>query len=66
METRKCGQSDLRLSVLGMGCWAFGGGEYWGQQNQDDVDRTVRRAVELGVNYFDSAEVYNQGRSEES
>jgi aryl-alcohol dehydrogenase-like predicted oxidoreductase len=49
-----------------LGCWAFGGGEYWGNQNQDDVNRTVRRAVELGVNYFDTAEAYNQGRSEES
>jgi aryl-alcohol dehydrogenase-like predicted oxidoreductase len=49
-----------------MGCWAFGGGEYWGPQSQHDVDRTVRRALDLGVNYFDSAEAYNQGRSEES
>jgi aryl-alcohol dehydrogenase-like predicted oxidoreductase len=49
-----------------MGCWAFGGGEYWGPQDENAVDRTVRRAVELGVNYFDAAEVYNQGRSEKS
>ena len=66
MEMRKCGNSDLQLSALGMGCWAFGGGEYWGDQNQSDVDQTVRRAVELGINYFDSAEAYNDGRSEES
>jgi aryl-alcohol dehydrogenase-like predicted oxidoreductase len=66
VEMRKCGKANLRLPVLGMGCWPFGGGEYWGDQAQDDVNRTVRRAVELGVTYFDSAEVYNQGRSEES
>lgn len=66
MKTRQCGDSDLRLPALGMGCWAFGGGEYWGDQSQNDVNRAVRRAVELGVNYFDSAEAYNEGRSEES
>ncbi len=64
MEIRTCGQSGLRLPVLGLGCWAFGGGEYWGEQSQDNVNRVVRRAVELGVNYFDTAEVYNDGRSE--
>ncbi len=66
MEMRKCGDTELRLSALGLGCWAFGGGEYWGAQSQDEVNRVVRRAVELGVNYFDSAEAYNEGRSEES
>ena len=63
---RYCGESDLKLSIIGAGCWAFGGGEYWGDQNQKDVDEVVRRSVELGVNYFDTAEAYNDGRSEES
>jgi aryl-alcohol dehydrogenase-like predicted oxidoreductase len=66
VERRRCGRSRLELSVLGLGCWSFGGGEYWGPQSQDDVNRTVRRAVELGINYFDTAEAYNAGRSEES
>jgi aryl-alcohol dehydrogenase-like predicted oxidoreductase len=66
MQTRSCGKSGLRLPVLGLGCWAFGGGDYWGEHNQDDANRVVRRAVELGVNYFDTAEAYNDGRSEES
>lgn len=66
METRSCGNSDLKLSVLGTGCWAFGGGEYWGDQNQRDVEEIVHRAVELGINYFDIAEAYNDGRSEKS
>ena len=52
--------------MLGLGCWSFGGGDYWGPRSQDEVDRVVRRAVELGVNYFDTAEAYNDGRSEES
>lgn len=68
MELRQCGNSDLKLSVVGIGCWAFGGdeGDYWGAQDQTDVNALVRRAVELGINYFDTAEIYNNGRSETS
>lgn len=66
MEKKRCGNSDLYLSVLGTGCWAFGGGNYWGAQDQKDVNATVRRSVELGINFFDTAEAYNDGRSEES
>ncbi len=67
MELRRCGRSGLRLPVLGLGCWAFGGGEYWGERHvQSDVDAVVRRAFDLGVRYFDTAEVYNDGRSETS
>lgn len=64
MQKRTCGDSGLELSVLGLGCWEFGGGEYWGHSNQDDVDAVVKKAVESGINYFDTAEVYNEGRSE--
>lgn len=68
MELRQCGNSDLHLSVVGIGCWAFGGdeGDYWGAQDQTDVNALVRRALELGINYFDTAEIYNNGRSETS
>jgi aryl-alcohol dehydrogenase-like predicted oxidoreductase len=66
MERRACGRSGLELPVLGLGCWAFGGGEYWGPHEQSDADAVVRRAFELGVTYFDTAEVYNDGRSETS
>ena len=66
MELRECGRSGLRLPVLGLGCWAFGGGEYWGPQEQPEAAAVVRRAFDLGVTYFDTAEVYNEGRSEAS
>jgi aryl-alcohol dehydrogenase-like predicted oxidoreductase len=49
MQLRQCGKYNLRLPVLGMGCWAYGGGEYWGAQNQRDVDEVVRYAVGPGL-----------------
>lgn len=67
MECRQCGSTELTLSVLGLGCWAFGGGSYWGEDHdQKAVNYEVRRAVDLGLTYFDTAEAYNDGRSEES
>lgn len=64
METRPCGHSGLNLPVLGLGTWAFGGGSYWGPQDQSDVDAVVARALDRGINYFDTAEMYNAGASE--
>ena len=64
MEQRRCGKSELTLSALGLGCWPFGGGGYWGEQPQSETNRVVRRAYELGISYFDTAEAYNDGRSE--
>lgn len=66
MEKRRLGNSDLYLSVIGMGCWQYGGGAYWGEQNQQDVNDVVARAIDIGINYFDTAEVYNDGESETS
>jgi len=66
MEKRQCKNTGLELSILGTGCWAFGGGEYWGDQNQKDVNDVVHASVDLGISYFDTAEVYNEGRSESS
>lgn len=68
MEKRTCKKTGLELSVLGLGCWAFGGNgnDYWGAQSQQAADDIIREAVDLGITYFDTAEVYNNGRSEES
>jgi aryl-alcohol dehydrogenase-like predicted oxidoreductase len=66
MDQRACGKHDLKLPVLGVGAWAFGGGEYWGPVSQSDVNDVVRCAVDLGCNFFDTAEMYNQGASESS
>ncbi len=66
MEKRKCGNSDFELPLLGVGCWSFGGGSYWGKQDQRDVDAVVHRALDIGCDFFDTAEAYNDGASEES
>jgi aryl-alcohol dehydrogenase-like predicted oxidoreductase len=66
ISRREYGTSGATLPVLGIGCWAFGGGDYWGAQDQRDVDAVVAAALERGVNYFDTAEGYNEGRSEEA
>jgi myo-inositol catabolism protein IolS len=64
MEYRKCGNTGFSLSVIGTGCWSFGGGDYWGSHNQADVNTVVHAAIDAGINYFDTAEAYNDGRSE--
>ncbi|MFO1414534.1 MAG: aldo/keto reductase [Burkholderiales bacterium] len=66
LEGRECGAGGLALSAIGLGCWSFGGGDYWGPQDQRDVDEVVQAAVAEGITYFDTAEVYNEGRSEAS
>lgn len=66
MRKRRLGNSNLELSILGMGCWQYGGGTYWGSQDQQDVDAVVHKAIDMGINYFDTAEVYNDGNSEVS
>ncbi|MFT3705571.1 MAG: aldo/keto reductase [Agriterribacter sp.] len=66
MKYRTCGNTGFSLSVIGTGCWSFGGGDYWGHHDQQDVNAVVHAAVDAGINYFDTAEAYNEGRSETS
>ncbi|MDR3142618.1 MAG: aldo/keto reductase [Tannerellaceae bacterium] len=60
------GKSDIPVSAMTVGCWPFGGGDYWGEQSQADVDNVVCMALDRGVNTFDTAEMYNGGESERS
>ncbi len=64
MERRKLGTSDLEVTPIGLGCWAIGGW-LWGGADDDESVRAIRRAVERGVNFIDTAPVYGQGYSEE-
>ena len=52
-------------SKMWLGCWSFGGGEVWGNQSLEDSQEVVRTALANGVVIFDTAELYNEGRSEE-
>src|SRR3989304_3586231 len=68
MEARSLGRQGPALSVIGFGAWAIGGGGYaWGWGEQDDAVSVaaIRRALELGVNWIDTAPSYGLGRSEE-
>jgi len=58
------GPNTLMLPDIGVGCFSFGGGAYWGEQSPKDVDEVVGRALELGLDLFDTAETYNDGASE--
>jgi aryl-alcohol dehydrogenase-like predicted oxidoreductase len=66
MRKVNLGKSGIQVSAMTVGCWSFGGGEYWGEQSQKDVDEVVHTALDLGVNAFDTAEMYNSGDSERS
>ena len=68
MEKIQLGNSSLKVSRLTVGCWSFGGeeGSYWGAQDQADVDALVADALNLGINFFDTAVAYNGGKSESS
>lgn len=65
MEKRKLGNSDLQVSVLGLGCWPLGGGPGWGDQDEADSIAAVHAGLAAGITLFDTAEAYNNGRSEE-
>ena len=65
MERRTCGESGIEISPMGIGCWSYGGGDYWGPQAQSDVTAVVNAALDAGINFFDTAEGYNNGWSEE-
>ncbi len=58
--------NEMYISCIGIGCWSFGGGDYWGDQNQADVQHVVDYALDNGVNFFDTARMYNNGNSEKS
>jgi aryl-alcohol dehydrogenase-like predicted oxidoreductase len=70
--TRVLGRSGIEVSAIGMGCWAIGGPFFgadgepygWGEVDDDESVRTVHRALDLGVNFFDTASNYGAGHSE--
>jgi aryl-alcohol dehydrogenase-like predicted oxidoreductase len=64
MEQRPFGQTGLDVSAVGFGCWEVGGG--YGEVDESDFARAVGRALDLGINCFDTAEGYGMGASEQA
>ena len=67
MNTRTLGNSDLNITRVGFGAWALGGDWQfgWGAQEDNDSVAAIHRALELGINWIDTAAVYGLGHSEE-
>jgi aryl-alcohol dehydrogenase-like predicted oxidoreductase len=64
MEYRQFGQTDLQVSAIGFGCWEIGG--TYGQIDEGQFQRAVQRAIDSGINCFDTAEAYGMGVSEQA
>ncbi|OGP71500.1 MAG: hypothetical protein A2W09_05640 [Deltaproteobacteria bacterium RBG_16_50_11] len=64
MEFRKLGVADIDVSAIALGCWSIGGGYTWGDQDEKESLDTIKAAIDLGINLFDTAEKYNEGYSE--
>jgi len=68
LSLRTLGNSDLHLTPIGFGAWAIGGGDWqfsWGPQDDNDSIAAIHRAVDLGINWIDTAAIYGLGHSEE-
>lgn len=68
MQTRRLGNSNLYITPIGLGAWVFGGGGWyggWGTQDDDESIATILRALDLGINWMDTAPDYGRGHSEE-
>ncbi len=65
MKYKKIAQEQLEVSSVCMGCWALAGDATWGSQEKADSIATVRAAIDAGINFFDTAELYGKGYSEQ-
>ena len=68
MRTRRLGKTNLELTVIGFGSWAIGGGGSkisWGPQDDSESIAAIKKALDLGINWIDTAAIYGLGHSEE-
>lgn len=65
MEYRILGKSDLNVSTTGYGAWGIGGKPFWKTEGKDNSIRSIEKAIDLGINFYDTAPVYGFGYSEE-
>jgi aryl-alcohol dehydrogenase-like predicted oxidoreductase len=67
MQTKQFGKTGMQITPIGLGAWAIGGGQWessWGPQDDQESIVTIRRALDLGINWIDTAAVYGLGHSE--
>lgn len=67
MNSRRLGQSDLKITRIGIGAWAIGGGQWefaWGPQDDEQSIAAIHAGLDLGMNWIDTAAVYGLGHSE--
>jgi myo-inositol catabolism protein IolS len=71
MHYRALGTSDVKVSEISLGCWTMGGLNWvngqangWANVNEDEITAAIKCAVEAGVNHFDNADVYGNGKAE--
>lgn len=62
MQYRKLGKTNFRVSEVSLGAWQIGGS--WGDVSDEDAERVVHAAIQSGINFIDTADVYGDGRSE--
>lgn len=68
MKPRRLGNTDMHITPIGLGTWAIGGGNWvygWGKQDDADSLAAIRRALDLGINWIDTAPAYGLGHAEE-
>lgn len=68
MKTRKLGNTNLEFTTIGFGAWAIGGGDWqysWGAQDDKESIASIHKALDIGINWIDTAAVYGLGHSEE-
>ena len=63
MKYRKLGKTGWKVSEIGFGAWQIGG-SHWGEQKDDDSLKALHAAIDMGINFIDTAAVYGDGRSE--
>lgn len=68
MKTRQFGNTDMQITPIGLGTWAIGGGNWvygWGEQDDTNSVAAIKRALDLGINWIDTAPAYGLGHAEE-
>jgi aryl-alcohol dehydrogenase-like predicted oxidoreductase len=68
LPTRRLGTTDMQITRVGFGAWAIGGGDWavgWGAQDDNQSVAAIRHAIDVGINWIDTAAIYGLGHSEE-